>query len=164
MQRDMKYLQEWQLRRKERLFELMAKDNLLYYSFRLNVNNPQHVKVNNVLKDLDPRYKSRNQFLVDAAEFYIDHMGEENITVSGAEKKAARHGFVTRDEFDEMKEKLEQKVMTEARNEVIRLLGGVLAGSRLSGANIFPRDEKVSQVNEKELEDKVMEDLAGSWS
>lgn len=142
----------------------MAKDNLLYYSFRLNVNNPQHVKVNNVLKDLDPGYKSRNQFLVDAAEYYIDHMGEENITISGAERKAARKGFVTRAEFDEMKERLRQDVMTEARNEVIRLLAGMLAGSRLGGLNALPQSEKAGQAEEEVFEDKVMAELAGSWS
>ena len=142
----------------------MAKDNLLYYSFRLNVNNPQHVKVNNVLKDLDPGYKSRNQFLVDASEYYIDHMGEENITISGAERKAARKGFVTRAEFDEMKERLRQDVMTEARNEVIRLLGGMLAGSRQGGVNVLPQSEKADQAEEEVFEDKVMAELAGSWS
>ena len=142
----------------------MAKDNLLYYSFRLNVNNPQHVKINNVLKDLDPEYKSKNQFLVDAAEFYIDHMGEENITVSGAERKAARKGYVTRAEYDEMKERLKQEVMTEARNEVIRLLGGMLAGSRLNGVNVIQQTEKPSQVSEEIIEDEVLEELAGSWS
>lgn len=142
----------------------MAKDNLLYYSFRLNVNNPQHVKINNVLKDLDPEYKSKNQFLVDAAEFYIDHMGEENITVSGAERKAARKGYVTRVEYDEMKERLRQEVMTEARNEVIRLLGGMLAGSRLNGVNAIQQSEKPSQVSEEIIEDEVLEGLAGSWS
>ena len=142
----------------------MAKDNLLYYSFRLNVNNPQHVKVNNVLKDLDPGYKSRNQFLVDAAEYYIDHMGEENITISGAERKAARKGFVTRAEFDEMKERLRQDVMTEARNEVIRLLGGMLAGSRLGGMNVLSQSGKAGQAEEEIFEDKVMAELAGSWS
>lgn len=142
----------------------MAKDNLLYYSFRLNVNNPQHVKINNVLKDLDPEYKSKNQFIVDAAEFYIDHMGEENITVSGAERKAARKGYVTRVEYDEMKERLKQEVMTEARNEVIRLLGGMLAGSRFNGVNVIQQTEKPSQVSEEIIEDEVLEELAGSWS
>ena len=142
----------------------MAKDNLLYYSFRLNVNNPQHVKINNVLKDLDPEYKSKNQFLVDAAEFYIDHMGEENITVSGAERKAARQGYVTRVEYDEMKERLKQEVMTEARNEVIRLLGGMLAGSHFNGVNVIQQTEKPSQVSEEIIEDEVLEELAGSWS
>lgn len=122
----------------------MATDNLLYYIFRLNVNNPQHVKLNNVLKDLDSEYMSKNQFLVDAAEFYIDHMGEENITISDAERKAARQGYVTRIEYDEMKERLKLEAMTEARNEVIQLLGGMLAGSRLNGVNVIQQTEKPS--------------------
>ncbi|SCP99938.1 hypothetical protein, partial [Anaerobium acetethylicum] len=89
---------------------------------------------------------------------------EENITISGAERKAARKGFVTRAEFDEMKERLRQDVMTEARNEVIRLLGGMLAGSRSGGVNALPQPEKAGQAEEEVFEDKIMSELAGSWS
>ena len=54
----------------------MAKDNLITNTFRLNMNNPTHVKINNVLKNLNPKiYKSRNQFLIDAAVFFIEHYG-----------------------------------------------------------------------------------------
>ena len=48
----------------------MEKENLVYNSFRLNMNNPQHVKINNVLKNLNPKiFKSRNQFIADAEVF-----------------------------------------------------------------------------------------------
>ena len=36
-------------------------------SVRLNMNNPQHVKINNVLQNLDSNiFKSKNQFIIDA--------------------------------------------------------------------------------------------------
>lgn len=55
----------------------MAKDNLITNTFRLNMNNPTHVKINKVLKNLNPKiYKSRNQFLIDAAVFFIEHYGD----------------------------------------------------------------------------------------
>jgi hypothetical protein len=56
----------------------MSKENIVCGTFRLNMNNPQHVKINEVMKNLNPKiYKSRNQFLVEAAIFYIEHYGED---------------------------------------------------------------------------------------
>ena len=44
-------------------------------SVRLNMSNPQHVKINDVIQNLDPKiFKSKNQFIIDAIQFYIDNM------------------------------------------------------------------------------------------
>ncbi|WP_270779779.1 hypothetical protein [Holdemanella biformis] len=48
-------------------------------SVRLNMSNPQHVKINDVIQNLDPKiFKSKNQFIIDAIQFYIDNYGKEN--------------------------------------------------------------------------------------
>ena len=58
----------------------MAKQNMVCATFRLNMDNPQHVKINEVIKRLNPKiYKSKNQFLIEAALFYIEHYGEEDL-------------------------------------------------------------------------------------
>ena len=45
-------------------------------SVRLNMSNPQHVKINDVIQNLDPKiFKSKNQFIIDAIQFYIDNSG-----------------------------------------------------------------------------------------
>ena len=45
-------------------------------SVRLNMSNPQHVKINDVIQNLDPKiFKSKNQFIIDAIQFYIDNYG-----------------------------------------------------------------------------------------
>lgn len=107
----------------------MARENLIYNSFRLNMNNPQHVKINNVLKNLNPKiFKSRNQFMADAVEFYIEHYGDESFIKHNEEDKIL---FVTQDELEDIKKELIQTAMTEARKEVIRLLGGVIAGTKV---------------------------------
>ena len=47
-------------------------------SVRLNMSNPQHVKINDVIQNLDPKiFKSKNQFIIDAIQFYIDNYGKE---------------------------------------------------------------------------------------
>ena len=83
----------------------MAKDNLITNTFRLNMNNPTHVKINNVLKNLNPKiYKSRNQFLIDAAVFFIEHYGDESFMEC---KEVEEIHFVTQDvEF--LEKKIEQ--------------------------------------------------------
>ena len=35
-------------------------------SVRLNMSNPQHVKINDVIQNLDPKiFKSKNQFIIE---------------------------------------------------------------------------------------------------
>lgn len=54
----------------------MALDHIIKQSCRFNIKNPQHRKVNDVLVNLDPEIcKSKSQFLINAAEYYIDHFG-----------------------------------------------------------------------------------------
>ncbi len=58
----------------------MARRHIMESTFRLNLLNPQHAKINEVIKGLNPKiYKSKNQFLIEACEFYIDHYGEDDI-------------------------------------------------------------------------------------
>lgn len=107
----------------------MAKENLIYNSFRLNMNNPQHVKINNVLKNLNPKiFKSRNQFIADAVEFYSEHYGDESFLENNEEHQIQ---FVTQEEIGKIKSELIDIAMTEARKEVIRLLGGVISGMQV---------------------------------
>ena len=49
----------------------MKNDNIVFRSFRMNMDNPQHVKVNEILCNIDKDVcKSKNQFVIDAIEFY----------------------------------------------------------------------------------------------
>ena len=51
-------------------------------SVRLNMSNPQHVKINDVIQNLDPKiFKSKNQFIIDAIQFYIDNYGKETTLI-----------------------------------------------------------------------------------
>ena len=41
-------------------------------TIRLNMHNPDHVLINNVIQNLDPKiFKSKNQFILDACKFYM---------------------------------------------------------------------------------------------
>ena len=86
-------------------------------SVRFNMNNPQHVKINNVLQNLDPNiFKSKNQFIIDACQFYIDHYGEEQFM---EKKERKRESYISVEDIDEIKAELIEVAMNEARKEAI---------------------------------------------
>ena len=67
----------------------MAKnDDGFYHTLRLSRRNPNHIRMHQILVDLDKSvYKSQNQFIVDAVEFYINALEEDVITNSGKQKR-----------------------------------------------------------------------------
>ena len=131
-------------------------------SVRLNMNNPQHVKINNVLQNLDPNiFKSKNQFIIDACQFYIDHYGEEKFM---EKKERKRESFISVEDIDEIKTELIEVAMNEARKEVIKLLGGVISGMNVGQSVVRPS----TYIKDEEPTEDVMDDadvagLAMSW-
>ena len=125
----------------------MARRHIMESTFRLNLLNPQHAKINEVIKGLNPKiYKSKNQFLIEACEFYIDHYGEDDIP-SKEEKR------------------YEQFVTSEARKEVISLLGGALAGVKNSQPVVIanPQEDMEEQPEEDVMNDSDVAGLAMGW-
>ena len=64
-------------------------------SVRLNMSNPQHVKINDVIQNLDPKiFKSKNQFIIDAlllpssARTLIRFLLTDTTAISAPAKKA----------------------------------------------------------------------------
>lgn len=122
-------------------------------SFRLNMLNPQHVKINHVIQNLNPDiYKSKNQFLIEACQFYIDHYGEEGL-MEKADKN--RDPYLLQEDLAEIREELIEAAVMEARKEVMKLLGGMI-----SGMNGTPQPVKAPVVKDEvpETEMDVMED------
>ncbi len=143
----------------------MAKDdNIVVYSLRLNMDIPKHQKINEVLKDLNPDiYKSKNRFLVNAVDMYIDSFEKDELTKQESKKKAQRQEYISREELTKMKEEIRYELMTEVRNEVIKLLGGVISGMHI-GQGIQMTD-RINVKNEDQThDDETMEKLAMDWS
>ena len=131
-------------------------------SVRLNMNNPQHVKINNVLQNLDTNiFKSKNQFIIDACQFYIDHYGEEQFM---EKKERKRESFISVEDIDEIKAELIEVAMNEARKEVIKLLGGVISGMNVGQSVIRPSTyNKDEEPTEDVMDDADVAGLAMSW-
>ena len=91
-------------------------------SVRLNMSNPQHVKINDVIQNLDPKiFKSKNQFIIDAIQFYIDNYGKETFVIKKKEKERAE--YIRSEDIEDIKEEVIEVATNEARKEVIRLSG-----------------------------------------
>ncbi|KAI4449296.1 hypothetical protein C823_003825 [Eubacterium plexicaudatum ASF492] len=100
----------------------MAKPNICYHNVRINLDNEQHCRVHRVLSKLNKKiHKSVNQFIVDAVDFYINSMNDENLVEDAVEQKK-NAGYITRDDLDGIRAELKNEV----KNEIIMLLGAAL--------------------------------------
>ena len=113
----------------------MAKnDDGFYHTLRLSIRNPNHIRMHQILVDLDKSvYKSQNQFIVDAVEFYINALEEDVITNSGKQKR--QESFVTKEELQEVKESMRAEMITEVNKQILSVIG-TFTGNLIKGTNI----------------------------
>ena len=129
----------------------MSLEHIVKHTCRFNIKNPQHRKVNEVLAGLSPDVcKSKSQFLIDAAEYYIDHFGKEAfVTVSRDEQE-----YVTRTELENLKRQM--------IDEIIRISLG--AKDEAETASYISRTRMDSQKEEEEpQDDDTISDYALSY-
>lgn len=132
-----------------------AQDNVLIINFRLNIDNPQHMKIAKVINNLNPDiYKSKNKYIADALEFFIDNYGSDAFTLN---KAVEDNSFIKKKDFNEMRTKIEEEAVTAARNEVIRLLGGIVMNSGNMTRITAQKDETEHQP------DDTLRDLVSDW-
>ena len=132
-------------------------------SVRLNMNNPQHVKINEVIQNLDPKiFKSKNQFIIDALQFYIDNYGRETFVVKKKEKERAE--YIRSEDIEDIKAEVIEAATSEARKEVIRLLGGVISGMNVAQPIVRPViEEKEEEPDNDVMNDEDVVGLAMGW-
>ena len=113
----------------------MAKnDDGFYHTLRLSRRKPNHIRMHQILVDLDKSvYKSQNQFIVDAVEFYINALEEDVITNSGKQKR--QESFATKEELQEVKESMRAEMITEVNKQILSVIG-TFTGNLIKGANI----------------------------
>ena len=103
----------------------MAKSNIVYRSYRLNLDNEQQRRVNKVLAELNTEiHKSVNQFITDAIDFYANSVENEDLLKETAERKKKEEQYISKSDLDGIREELKNDV----KNEIIMLLGAALGG------------------------------------
>lgn len=135
----------------------MAKGNITFHNLRINLNNEQHRRVHRVLKDLNTDvHKSVNQFLIDAADYYIT-MLQEGVTKE--EKKSAESRYIT---WDDM-EKIRKEIKDEMQREIIMVLGTALAGGQVNKMQEVKMVREYKAEEQEESADTTMVGLADMW-
>lgn len=118
-------------------------------SVRLNMSNPQHVKINDVIQNLDPKiFKSKNQFIIDAIQFYIDNYGKETFVIKKKEKERAE--YIRSEDIDDIKEEVIEAATNEAigvSEAQLRFVTNTASGMGLikCGSVVIPFDNQISK-------------------
>ena len=132
-------------------------------TIRLNMHNPDHVLINNVIQNLDPKiFKSKNQFILDACKFYIDNYGSE--TFIAKKKDNERAEYIRSADIEDIKAEVIEVATNEARKEVIRLLGGVISGMNVGQPVIMQAaNSEAQEPTEDVMDDADVAGLAMRW-
>ena len=132
-------------------------------TIRLNMHNPDHVLINNVIQNLDPKiFKSKNQFILDACKFYIDNYGSE--TFIAKKKDNERAEYIRSADIEDIKAEVIEAAINEARKEVIRLLGGVISGMNVGQPVIMQAaNSEAQEPAEDVMDDADVAGLAMGW-
>ena len=138
----------------------MSKDSVVKYTLRLNMNNKQHLEINQILLNINPDvYKSKNQFIVDAIEFYLENMGKENVVKKDSEDSS----YVSHKEFEQLRTEMIEAAATSARNEVIKILGSVISGMQPVAFHEQTQKDQPTNSIENTQNDEVVNDLVTGW-
>ena len=132
-------------------------------TIRLNMHNPDHVLINNVIQNLDPKiFKSKNQFILDACKFYIDNYGSE--TFIAKKKDNERAEYIRSADIEDIKTEVKEAAINEARKEVIKLLGGVISGMNVGQPVIMQAaNSEAQEPTEDVMDDADVAGLAMGW-
>ena len=143
---------------------------------RLNLDNPKHIKIHKALENINHDvYKSKNQMIIEALEFYINNFGNEK-HLENEEKNSSK--FVKKEVFDrnidEVKEQIgciRKDIRDVVKDEIIKALGNVASNGNNKAENISKAVDEINrevnlmdyQEDDTDNEDDVVVSLAKGW-
>ena len=143
----------------------MSLSTIRKMTLRLNMEEPKQAEIYQILTSLDKYiYKSQNQFLVDALEFYIEHSGKDMLI---QQEQAEQQRYITAVELEQIKKELRGELLEEMRNELLKLLGQYAAGAQnpMTGQikALTGQTDEMELENDTEGENSVVGNLACRW-
>lgn len=139
----------------------MGKGNIVYHNLRMNLDNEQHRRVHLVLSDLNTDvHKSVNQFLIDAADAYINRLAGNELT-NDDKPKTGESLYLTREDL----EKMRREIRDDLQKEMIIILGSALTGSRgMTMPEVRTDKEAAAPEHGEDTDaDETTVGLASSW-
>lgn len=109
----------------------MENNNCRHMSIRLNYDNPEHVRIMDMLDDLNTEvHKSKNQFILTAITYYMDSIKSGDLTYSGRREQEEREArFATKEDVEAAVAGMSRTIKTELYEELIRFLGSMAFGT-----------------------------------
>ena len=143
----------------------MSLSTIRKMTLRLNMEEPKQAEIYQILTSLDKYiYKSQNQFLVDALQFYIEHSGKDMLT---QQEQAEQQRYITAEELEQRIKELRGELREEMRNELLKLLGQYAAGAQnpMTGQikALTGQTDEMELENDTEGENSVVGNLACRW-
>lgn len=137
-------------------------DDGMYHNFRLSRRNPIHIRINDILSDLNKDvYRSKNQFIADALEYYINALENDTITNSENIKKKHKKEYVTKCELELIKASIKNEVVKEVQKEIIAILGN-FSGNMAKGI-VADNLKTIDKDNDDLNENTTLLGLAEMW-
>lgn len=142
----------------------MSRDDSILYSFRLNINNPEHLKLHKILRDLDTSiYKSKSNFIIEILKNYLIY--GENSTLFCHDEVAEQGGYVTKEYVDNLKVDIRQELEKEIKQELFNMVVTALTGAGRVGRNDYAKLDDNSAPNKDDVEkNMLMKELNNRWS
>lgn len=101
---------------------MARKDHSRQYSFRVNLDNPEHLRVYRTLEDLNTNiHKSISSFVIKAVLSYIKSADEAELTNAGKDRKDRLNDVITRKDLEEA----ENRIRMDVIKEVAQMFGNV---------------------------------------
>lgn len=145
----------------------MNTDRTVKFTVRLNMLNPAHVAINKVLSELDMGiFKSKNQFFIDAATYFIENYGRETLTKP---KDIDKPQYISTDDMEIIEKRIiessKQEARQEANKEVMNMMGSFLAAVQANAGTvpmIQPnRNADKAGDYDTDSEDEIYDDIIG---
>ena len=142
----------------------MARDDSILHCFRLNINNPDQLKIHKILRDLDTSvYKSKSNFIIGILKNYLID-GDNTVPLSDSDV-AQQGGYVTKEYVDNLKADIRKELEAEIRQELFNMVISAMSGA-VRTVNIEQTQsvkKKDTNMNDDE-KSKLMEELNSRWS
>lgn len=135
-----------------------------YHNVRCSRNNPQHVYVHKILCDLNlDIFKSRNQFIIDAVEYYSKSLNQEDLSRTAAMEYI--HNSEKKEDLDieELKKEIISEVTLAVQTNVIAALMNEFVKVSAQRGRIVKTEEHDEYEDEEQAINPVVKDMATLW-
>ena len=139
------------------------KDDVIQYTFRLNLTKEDHLEVHQTLQSLNKGvHKSQNNFIIASVLRNIRNYTRDELLSDAAREQKHNEGFISKKDLVDLEQRVTDKVM----KEVVTLLCSSLVG-RTASPTILHTADREDRVTENEVcaeDDEVLSSLSNVWS